>query len=197
MTEKTKPTLTDDHVVAGQMECARRQLAMACQRAIGKLRATKYVQGLPALMDDRLNEAATELGGATLSLLGRLPGGPPVLGTFTPDILKGPLSNAIGRMNDAAEPCGDSPAGRLILDAANDLEEPMRQVREALEFADSFLPGDGTYPLRHTCHGCHYGALHGGPSHAGNPSCRNKQKTGSGSIAAGGTTAHCTCAGCF
>ena len=36
-----------------------------------------------------------------------------------------------------------------------------------------------------------------GPSHEGSSACRNFRVLGHGAIAAGGTTAHCTCAGCF
>jgi ssDNA-binding Zn-finger/Zn-ribbon topoisomerase 1 len=36
-----------------------------------------------------------------------------------------------------------------------------------------------------------------GPSHSGSRACRQKSVTGSGAIAAGGTDAHCSCAGCF
>lgn len=36
-----------------------------------------------------------------------------------------------------------------------------------------------------------------GPSHEGSRSCNNYRVTGQGAIAAGGTTAHCTCDACF
>ena len=36
-----------------------------------------------------------------------------------------------------------------------------------------------------------------GPDHEGSSACRNFRVTGHGAIAAGGTVAHCTCAGCF
>ena len=36
-----------------------------------------------------------------------------------------------------------------------------------------------------------------GPGHDGSSACRNYRVMGHGAIAAGGTTAHCTCAGCF
>ncbi len=36
-----------------------------------------------------------------------------------------------------------------------------------------------------------------GPNHEGSSACRNYRVCGHGSIAAGGTVAHCTCAGCF
>jgi hypothetical protein len=36
-----------------------------------------------------------------------------------------------------------------------------------------------------------------GPGHDGSRACRNYRYLGHGAIAAGGTTSHCTCAGCF
>lgn len=41
-----------------------------------------------------------------------------------------------------------------------------------------------------------YGVSHG-PTHNGSASCRQMRVTGHGAIAAGGTIAHCDCAGCF
>ena len=54
-----------------------------------------------------------------------------------------------------------------------------------------------TFLMRIDCPTCrdHPGAM--GPSHEGSRACRNHRVTGHGAIAAGGTDAHCSCAGCW
>jgi hypothetical protein len=54
-----------------------------------------------------------------------------------------------------------------------------------------------TFLRRFDCPTCRNHPDGYGPSHEGSRACRNYRVLGHGAIAAGGTTAHCTCAGCF
>lgn len=51
--------------------------------------------------------------------------------------------------------------------------------------------------MRIDCKTCREHPGEFGPSHEGSRACRNYRVLGHGAIAAGGTTAHCTCDGCF
>lgn len=71
-----------------------------------------------------------------------------------------------------------------------------RPERLAKRLRPIYLKGhaEGTHAVAE-CPTCQAGGF--GPDHAGSIACRNFRVTGRGSIAAGGTIAHCTCAGCF
>jgi len=90
------------------------------------------------------------------------------------------------------QPANGKPYGAISLVDGKRVCRPCESA-EARQRMERFFAGDDTHtgsgnPLDTICRGCQ---SNDGPSHAGSEQCQ------SGSIASGGTRAHCTCDVCY